>query len=190
MNLFNEWHTKDETMQFVERSIPDENGNIRLYESKEDAGWVALYFRYNKSEFEVFVTLATNNLYDLVVFFENIINLKEDAAIYLDNELISVPLLYVSPVDNQKIRFFVADCKRVHDLWKEGKLPYDYDRLNLSNYDIRCDVIAEKKKLLKEFYRAIKNIINNCTIYEEHIYDIGYLFWKNNLKNIINYVKK
>ncbi len=134
--------------------------------------------------------MAAYDLSDLVIFFENIINLEDASAIYLENEEISNPLLYVSPIDNQKIRFLVADGKRVHDLWKDDKISDDeLDSKGLTYYDIRCDVIVEKKKLLKEFYRAIKNIINTCTIDEHHIYDIGYVIWKDNLKNIINYLK-
>ena len=53
--------------------------------------------------------MATSDLSDIVSFFENIINLTEEAAVFLDNELISTPLLYVSPLDNQKIRFLVDE---------------------------------------------------------------------------------
>ncbi len=189
MNLFNDWYSEEETIQFVKKSTPLSNGNLSLYKGEEDAGWVTLHFKYNEKDFEVLLTLAAYDLTDLVVFFESIIDLKEETAVYLDNELISIPLLYVSPIDSQKVRFLVADGQRVHDLWKEGKITdAEYESKGLFDYDIRCDAIVEKKKLLKEFYRAIKNIINNCTIYEEHIYDIGYTQWKNNLRNIISYI--
>ena len=188
MKLFNNWYPEDETKQFIEKSTPTENSDLRLCKGEEDAGWVRLYFRYNENNFEVLMTLATSDLSDIVIFFENMTDLKEDAAIYLDNEIISTPLLYVSPVDNERVRFLVADGKRVRDLWKEDKISdEEYDSKGLSGYDVRCDVIVEKKKLLKEFYRAIKNIINTCTNYDEDIYDIGYPHWKDKLRNIINY---
>lgn len=190
MNLFSNYYSENETIQFIDKSTPTENNDLQLYKGEEDAGWVKLYFKYNGSKFEILITLAAYDLSDLVIFFENIINLEDASAIYLENEEISNPLLYVSPIDNQKIRFLVADGKRVHDLWKDDKISDDeLDSKGLTYYDIRCDVIVEKKKLLKEFYRAIKNIINTCTIDEHHIYDIGYVIWKDNLKNIINYLK-
>ena len=190
MNLFSNYYSENETIQFIDKSTPTENNDLQLYKGEEDAGWVKLYFKYNGSKFEILITLAAYDLSDLVIFFENIINLEDASAIYLEIEEISNPLLYVSPIDNQKIRFLVADGKRVHDLWKDDKISDDeLDSKGLTYYDIRCDVIVEKKKLLKEFYRAIKNIINTCTIDEHHIYDIGYVIWKDNLKNIINYLK-
>lgn len=190
MNLFNNYYSENKTIQFVDKSTPAENNDLRLYKGEENAGWVKLYFNYNESNFEILITLAAYDLSDLVIFFENIINLEEASAIYLENEEISNPLLYASQIDNQKIRFLVADGKRIHDLWKDDKISDDeLDSNGLTHYDIRCDVIVEKKKLLKEFYRAIKNIINTCTVYEEHIYDIGYISWKDNLKNIVNYLK-
>ena len=190
MNLLSNWYSEEEINQFVHKSEPNLNGKLELYKGEEDAGWVKLYFKYNETDFNVLITLATSDLTDVVVFFESIINLKEETAVFLDNELISTPLLYASPVDEQKIRFLVADRQRVHDLWHEGKISdEEYDSKGIFGYDIRCDVIVEKKKLLKEFYRAIKNIIKTCRTYEDHIYDINYTQWKDNLRNIINYLK-
>ena len=188
MKFFNVWFSEEETTEFIKKSAPYKNADFRLYKGEEDAGWVNFYFKYNESEFSVFTTLATSDLSDIVAFFENIIDLKEETAIFLDDEMVSIPLLYAAPVDNQKIRFLIADCERAHNLSKEGKMEDDY--WNLCHYDIKCDVIVEKKKLLKEFYRAIKNVINTCETYEEHIYDINYNNWKGNLKNIIIYTRK
>lgn len=92
MKQFNNWYPKEETIAFVKQSTPIQNGNLKLYKGEEDVGWVDFYFRYNEKEFKVFVTLAASDLSDLVIFFENIINLKEESAIYLDNETISMPL--------------------------------------------------------------------------------------------------
>ena len=190
MNLINNFYSEKDIMQFIKTSIPSTNSNLRLCKGEEDAGWVKFYFKDNKSEFEVLVTLAAYDLTELLIFLENIINLKEETAVFLENETISEPLLFVSPIDNLKIRFLVADGKRVHDLWKQDKISdEELDSKGIYDYDIRCDVIIEKKTLLKEFYRAIKNIINTCTIYENQIYDINYINWKNNLKNIISYTK-
>ena len=188
MNLFNEFYSEDETIEFIKNSTPTENGDLKLYKAKEDAGWVNLYFKYNEGEFRVLITLATSDLSDIVSFFENIINLTEEAAVFLDNELISTPLLYVSPIDNKKIRFLVADEERINTLFEEDKINEE-DLKGIFDYDIRCDVIVEKKKLLKEFYRAIKNIINNFEAYPEHIYDINYTHWKDKFKNILKYIK-
>lgn len=190
MELLNNYYSEKDIMQFIKTSVPSENSDLRLYKAEEDAGWVTFYFKNNKIEFEVLITLAAYDLTDLIIFLENIINLKEEAVIFLENELISEPLLYVSPIDNLKIRFLVADGKRVHDLWKQDNISdEELDSKRLQYYDIRCDVIIEKKTLLKEFYRAIKNIINTCTIDQNQIYDINYINWKDNLKNIINYIK-
>ena len=190
MNLLNNLYSEKDIIRFIKTSIPSTDSNLQLYKGEEDAGWVTFYFKNNESEFEVLITLAAYDLTELVTFLENIINLKEETAIFLENEEISNPLLFVSPIDNFKIRFLVADVKRVHDLWKQDKISdEDLDSKGIHDYDIRCDVVIEKKTLLKEFYRAIKNIINSCTIYENQIYDINYNNWKNNLRNIVNYIK-
>lgn len=185
MNVFNEWFPENEIKQFINKSTPSENSNLQLFRSKEDAGWVYFYFKNNGSDFRILITLVTSDLSDIVSFFENIINLKEDTAVFLDNELVSTPLLYVSPVDNEKIRFLVADEERINTLFEDDKFNED-DSKGIFDYDVKCDVIVEKKKLLKEFYRAIKNIINNCVI--DEFYNINYTNWKDKLKNIIKYI--
>lgn len=190
MNLIREFYPETDIKQFINLSTPAINYNFQLYKGEEDAGWVNFYFKYNESEFEVLITLAAYDLTDIVLFFENIINLKEETAVFLENEMISEPLLYASPVDNQKIRFLVSDGKRINQLWEEDEISdEELDSKRLFDYDIRCDIIIDKKILLKQFYRAIKNIINTCEIYEEQIYDINYAQWKDNLKNIVNYIK-
>lgn len=189
MNLVNSVYPETDIKKLVSQSSPSINYKFNLYKAKENAGWVTLYFKYNEGEFEVLITLAAYDLTNLVAFFENITSSKEETALFLENEMISDPLLYVCPIDNKKIRFFVADGKRIHDLLQEDKISdEDIDLKGLFDYDIRCDIIIDKKTLLKQFYRVIKNIINTCTIYPEQIYDINYIGWKDNLKNIINYI--
>lgn len=191
MNLIRAFYPETDVKQFVKQSTPTTNYSFQLYKGEEDAGWVNFYFKYNESEFTVLITLAGYDLTDIVTFFESLTNLQEDIAVFLENELISEPLLYACPIDNQKIRFFVADGKRVHDLWKEDKISdEELDSKGLFDYDVRCDIVIDKKTLLKQFYKAIKNIINTCEIYEEHIYDINYLCWRDNLKNIVKYIEE
>lgn len=189
MEIFSSCFYEEEIKEFINTSTPTEKYNLQLYKAEESAGWVNFYFKYNEDEFRILITLAAYDLRELIFFLENIIDLKDEAIIFLENELISTPLLYVSPIDKEKIRFFVADEERICDLLESDQIEED-NLKGIFDYDIRCDVIIKKKNLLKQFYRAIKNIINNCEVYNEHIYDIRYIAWKNNLKNIISYLKK
>lgn len=189
MKIFYASYPKEEIETFINKSTPIENTDFRLKYGYEDAGWADFCFKYNHRHFNILMTLASSDLSDIVEFFENFINLKEKSVTFLDNETISTPLLYAAPADNDKIRFLVADGLRRHDLWYKNKLD-EKDFKGIFDYDIRCDVIVSKKKLLKEFYRAVKNIINYCTIYEYNMYDINYPQWKDKLKNIISYIRK
>ena len=83
MNLIREFYPETDIQQFVNLSTPATNYNFQLYKGKEDAGWVNFYFKYNESEFEVLITLAAYDLTDIVIFFENITNLKEETAVFL-----------------------------------------------------------------------------------------------------------
>ena len=190
MKLFDNVYSENDLAKFIEKSNPAETSNFRLYKGEEDAGLVTLFFKNSEIMFEVLISLAIDDLTRLVIFFENIINLKEDSAIFLENEEISTPLLYASPIGNEKIRFLVADGKKVHRLWYEDKISNEQiEKEGIWSYEIRCDVIIDKKILLKDFYRVIKNIINTFIVDENYIYDINYISWKDSLKNIISYLK-
>ena len=189
MEIFSSYFYEEEIKEFINTSTPTDKYNLQLYKAEENAGWVNFYFKYNEDEFKIFITLAAYDLRELIFFLENIIDLKDETVIFLENEEISTPLLYVCPIDKEKIRFLVADEQRICDLFESDQIDKD-DLKGIFDYDIRCDVIIEKKNLLKQFYRGIKNIINNCKVYDGHVYDIEYLAWKDNLKNIISYLKK
>ena len=174
---------------FISTTKPVECDKFKLERIEEDAGWVNSYFKYNDISIRVLLTLATSDLSDLVEFFENLINMNEEMVTFLDDEIVSEPLLYASPVDDEKIRFIIADGEKFHTKWKNGELDGEAEP-RLYQYEIRCDVIIDKNKLLKEFYYAVKNLINSFVPDEHDIYNIEYKNWKDNFKNIINYAKK
>lgn len=179
-------YSVEEIKHYVSNLTPVENADFKLEKGKEHAGWVYIYFKNNDIIFSVCLSLAVGDLTELVEFFENLIDLQDEMALILDDEMISEALLYASPVDNEKIRFLIADGHEIHTKWNNDLLG-DRDP-ELSDYEIKCDVILNKKKLLKEFYSAIKNIINTCEHYEGDIYNINYNAWKDNLRNIIKFV--
>ncbi len=46
MNLFSNYYSENETIQFIDKSTPTENNDLQLYKGEEDAGWVKLYFKW------------------------------------------------------------------------------------------------------------------------------------------------
>ena len=73
-----------------------------------------------------------------------IINLQADLAVVLDYEG-SNPVIYVKNIDETKVRVIFA-----HDY--NLFLNDDIDDYCFFDYEISCDFIVEKKKLLQVFY--------------------------------------
>jgi len=175
---------ENDVKKFIESSIPVTDCNFKLENYKDKYGWVNLYFKYNGNTLSVTQTLAIDDLTDLVRFFESIINLKEEIVVFLEDENFSEPILYVSSINDNNIRFLIADGKVIYKKWNNDKID---DDPKLSQYEIRCDVIINKQKLLKEFCTIINDLVKNHE--PDEIYEIGYENWQDNLNNIVKSVE-
>ena len=171
---------------FVSSSTPNLDSDIDIVKGEECSGWVEFTFKHNNETFKITHSLAVSNLTPVVLFFESIINLKEGTAIFLDDECISEPLFYISPIDDSNIRFLIARRKATHDDCIIDEI--EGSDLMLSKYIIKSDVITDKTKLLNGFCRAVKNIIS--THEKNDLYYIDYEEWKDNYKHIISYSQK
>ena len=183
MNLFSNYYSENKTIQFIDKSTPAENNDLQLYKGEEDAGWVTLYFKHNKSNFEILITLAAYDLSDLVIFFENIINLEKASAIYLENEEISNPLLCrdisskvvdyylfikeqfeIQELSNKKssLELIAANIKHAYYVCKTEGLDENQIFSNLCNWlisKIHCDNTSAQ--IIIAFF------VQNCDAYEK-----------------------
>ena len=131
-----------EILELVNKSAPSLDSKLTFTEIKESSGWTYITAKVNESEFSINYSSVMFDGSVLIKFFAEIINIEEEAVLFLDYEG-SYPLLYVKPVDKDKVRFLFADD---YDLFAND----DIDDYKISDYKIDCDIIIDKKTLLKD----------------------------------------
>jgi len=158
--LFKECNDDAEEMQelieLINKSKPIVEFVLSFDKIKDKHGQVSLTTKINKSEFSINYCSYLFDTSYLIKFFADIINLKEDIVLVLDNEGIE-PILYASPNSTNNVRFIFAHD---YDLF----LNTDISEYNISDYKIECDIIIDKKELLKRFYNIIYPLVMNYNL--------------------------
>lgn len=175
-------YEENEVRDFVNKSTPVENVDFKVLNFKEDAGWVYINCKCGDSDFLIHYSSAVMGLLSLIRFFQRIIKLKDDVVLFLDNEG-SDPMLYAKIMDDNKVRFIFAQDYELYKKFVDDEIE-DWE---LEDYKIECDIIVDKKDLIREFYEILKDY--NFKAYAESLY-IDIKNCKQNLKKIKNFLKK
>lgn len=157
--IFNQWLSSEEEKEIeelVQTSKPSANSKFSLTEIKEQAGWIYIKAKINDSKFSINHSAYVSDTSILIKFFKEIIELKEEIALMIDYEG-SDPILYSAPVDENKVRFLFAHD---YDLF----LNDDVDDYKITDYKIECDIIIDKKELIKKFYDILYPFTINYNI--------------------------
>lgn len=170
-----------EIIDLIKNSNPNCNATLSFVEIKEKAGWIYITVKTDDSEFSINHSSYISDTSCLIKFFEEIINLKEEIVLALDYEG-SNPILYVAPIDNN-IRFLFA-----HDY--NLFLNDDIDEYKISDYTIECDVVVNKKELLKNFYDIMYPFTINYDIKEARKGHYEDVFNIENGKKYLNQIKE
>ncbi len=178
----NEIYKNDEQLilKLVKNSIVSPNSVLKAMKIEEKCGWAYISVKNDEYEFSINYSSCMFDLSNLIEFLAEIINLKEDIALYLDYEG-SEPLLYAKEIDDNKIRFIFA-----HDY--ELFLNDDIDNYDVSSYKIECDIIIDKKNLLEQFYNILLPFVENYDLKESYYPEINLKKCKKYLNIIKNYL--
>ena len=155
MKIINEQYDSEkekyDVLEMLKKSEPKECADLTL-EFEHKAGWTYIKGKCEHFGFSINYSDVMTDASDLIGFFAEIIHSKEDIAIILDYEG-SYPLLYAKNEDENKVRFvFAHDYK----LFNEDIFEYYY-----YDYEIVCDILICKRKLLSEFYNIFRSYTLN-----------------------------
>lgn len=157
--IFDQWLSSEEEKEIeelVKTSKPSANSKFSLTEIKEQSGWIDIKAKINDSKFSINHSAYVWDTSILIKFFKEIIELKEEIVLTIDYEG-SDPILYSAPVDENKVRFLFAHD---YDLF----LNDDVDDYKITDYKIECDIIIDKKELIKKFYDILYPFTINYNI--------------------------
>ena len=141
--IFNFDNEKENILKLIGKSEPKNCYDLRG-ELDQCAGWSSIKVQAENAEFFIKYSDYTTDVSAFIEFLAEIINLQADRAVVLDYEG-SNPVIYVKNIDETKVRVIFA-----HDY--NLFLNDDIDDYCFFDYDISCDFIVEKKKLLRVFY--------------------------------------
>ena len=105
----NELYENDEQLilKLINNSSISSNSTFTILKIEEKCGWAYISVKNYEYEFSINYSSCMFDLSNLIEFLAEIINLKEDIALYLDYEG-SYPLIYAKEIDDNKIRFIFA----------------------------------------------------------------------------------
>ena len=182
--IFDQWLSREEEKEIeelVKTSKPSANSKFSLTEIKEQSGWIDIKAKINDSKFSINHSAYVWDTSILIKFFKEIIELKEEIALMIDYEG-SDPILYSTPVDENKVRFLFAHD---YDLF----LNDDVDDYKITDYKIECDIIIDKKELIKKFYDILYPFTINYNIKEASKGHYDDVFNIENGKKYLNEIK-
>lgn len=182
--IFDQWLSSEEEKEIeelVKTSKPSANSKFSLTEIKEQSGWIDIKAKINDSKFSINHSAYVWDTSILIKFFKEIIELKEEIALMIDYEG-SYPILYSAPVDENKVRFLFAHD---YDLF----LNDDVDDYKITDYKIECDIIIDKKELIKKFYDILYPFTINYNIKEASKGHYDDVFNIENGKKYLNEIK-
>ena len=179
MKLINDYYEKKEISEFVSTSQAKKIFTFSAINIKEEYGWVEILIETDGIKFSVKYSSVMTDSSDLFEFLAELIELKANIAIILDNEG-SNPLLYAEKINNDIIRLIFASDYNLYKSFYNGKID-DYD---LKDYKIEFDILIDKKYLLKEFYKILFPYVQNYKYNASDKY--GYEFNVNKAKKCIN----
>lgn len=136
--------TEENILNFVSKSTAKANSKLQFVKIEENIGWVNITAKTDDSEFPIKYSSCLFDTSDLINFFMKLTDLEKNIAIFLDREG-SYPMLYAEKIDNNTLRFMFA-----HDY--ETFMNDETEDICIQSYKIECDIIIDKRTLLKEFY--------------------------------------
>ena len=148
---------EENILKLVGKSTPITDSELTFKYFTEVADWMRVSGKINNTEFSINYSSLVFDTSIFIQFFAELINLKNEIAIFLDNEG-SYPLLYAKKTAKDTIRFIFA-----HDyiLYKNDE---EYE--DCLSYKVEFDILISKKKLLGEFYTILYQFLKN--------YDLNY----------------
>ena len=170
-----------EIEELVKKSKPNANPKFSLIKIEEHAGWIYIRANINDSKFSINHSACVSDTSILIKFFKEIIKLKEEIVLMIDYEG-SDPILYSAPVDENKVRFLFAHD---YDLF----LNDDIDDYKITDYKIECDIIIDKKELIKNFYDILYPFTINYNVKEARKGHYDDVFNIENGKKYLNEIK-
>ena len=175
-------YEENEVVALVNKSTSVENVDFKVLKFEERAGWVYINCKCGESDFMIKYSSAMMDISYLIRFFQKIIKLKNDVVLFLDNEG-SDPMLYAKVMDGNKVRFIFAQDYELYKKFVDDEIE-DWE---LEDYKIECDVIIDKKDLIRDFYKILKDYnINECSPYS----DIDIKNCKHNLNKMKKFLEQ
>lgn len=91
-----------------------------------------------------------SNINDFWPFLEFLTSTNETSLLYIDDDG-NEQILYVEHINEQNIRFFIAETWNVYDKFQKHEIEhYTYE-----DADVLLDVIINKKVMIKQFYEQL-----------------------------------
>lgn len=173
---------ESEIIDLVKKTKPTFNSKLSVTKIKEDSGWAYITSKINDSEFSIKYSSCMFDTSYLIRFFAEIIALEKELVLVLDYEG-SDPILYAEPIDENNVRFiFTHD----YNLFLNNNI----GEYKISDYKIECDIVINKKELLKKFYNILYPFTMNYNLEKSYHPEFDIKNGKKYLKEIEAYIGK
>lgn len=151
MNIIGEFYeNNDDLFKLISSSKPNFNSTFQVLTINEEAGWAKIILKINDSEINIKYSSCMFDHSLLTEFLSQIIDLKEEVLLILDNEG-SEPMLYAEPNDTNTIRLLFASDYEIFNAFCRDEI----NNYNLADFKVEFDIIINKKNLLEEFYKNL-----------------------------------
>ena len=151
---YNEEENKPSFSELIANSVPKENSNLQIITKLIYGLDLDIGFDCNNTNSSLWIAESMNWVPNIFYFLEAIIYSKETEIFFYCDEEGRDSFLYVQTINDKKIRFIHLSDKR-----------YIGEHI-LNDFNIKQDVIIDKREFVEKFYSAIKKAVATVTIDE------------------------
>ena len=151
---YNEEENKPSFSELIASSVPKENSNLQIITKLIYGLDLDIGFDCNNTNSSLWIAESMNWVPNIFYFLEAIIYSKETEIFFYCDEEGRDSFLYVQTINDKKIRFIHLSDKRY------------IGEHTLNDFNIKQDVIIDKREFVEKFYSAIKKAVATVTIDE------------------------
>lgn len=186
MKIFAKFYDKKEDIiTLINKSEPITDFKFSVLKFKNKYGWASILVKINKLKFLIKYSSCMYDTANLIEYFSELVDLKEEIVLVLDNEG-SDPIFYAKPINDDTIRFLFASDYKLFDSFCMDEI----DDYNLTDFYIECDILINKKVLLKEFYNIFYSYIKKYEFKRSNYEDFNVQKGKKYLNKIATFLKR
>ncbi len=185
MKFFDDLYEEKDVIGLISKSKPNADSKLSLLKISDKNGWVDILAKINDLNFSICYSSCMFDTAILIKYLAELINSNEEIVLVFDNEG-SNPIFYSKPINKDTIRFVFASDYELYSACCNDEI----DDYNLTDFKIECDIIVNKKDLLKEFYNILYPFTMNYNLKRAYYPEFDIENGKKYLSKIAEFLKE